>query len=333
LRRFFGLPIAMQQPDVDRFRADLAAAVAAEVPVGFGPGTSTADLDRWCEVLRGVAGGQSCGSSADSIAGIDPSASGGTAVPRRLLAAFRVFATTDSMAEVLDGLTAVPEAERQVYRALRWPFLYLAIVMLVAILGLVFYAGRIQPVHDRLQAELTYPPAVREVPTLQWLDWLPTVVLVSASLFLVVLIGLLAGGFRWLVMAIGGRRFVQSRGNAAALRTTAALAAAGMGPAEAGQTARELVFGEPDRESAAAKASAGSVAVESGIGRHNRGDHPWLALAGYHQVVAEQQLRHLRVATPVVLLSVIGGAVGAGYALTIYGPLIRLLNQLVTAGS
>lgn len=318
----------MQQPDIERFRADLAAAVAAGVPVSFGLDTKSAELDRWCEELKVDSGATGSCSGADRTRTINQSATGGPALPNRFLAAYKVFATTDSMAEVLDGLIAVPEAERQVRRALRWPFIYLAIVLLVAILGLVFYAWRIQPVHELLQAELAFPPAVREARSLQLLDWLPMVVLVFATVLFVASVSLLAGGFRWLVMAIGGRRFVRSQGSAAVMRTMASLAASGMGAAEAGKTARQLVLGE--RVSGPAPTTDSG---ESGTGRESRVGDAWLALAGYHQVAAEQQLRHLKIATPAILLSVIGGAVGVGYALTIYGPLIRLLNQLVTAGT
>ncbi len=300
------------------------AAIEAGVPICFEnrPGSvvntrqTLANLQRWqTEVQSKLGDFQVIGpDQRETLSGLNLS--------ERYLAALETFAATDSMLPVLDGLTVRSFARRQLSRALRWPVFYLGLVLLMALVGIVFFNLRVIPSFQILRRDLVLPAAVQSSDRFDFQTLSPVLIYFLMIVLALFIIAIAFGGFLKFVMACGGHRFVRSRVTATTVRVVPLLLTAGIPLRRAIEMSCDLNAADTQtRQKMEAITDAGA----------NAGF--WNGLSGYWLATSNQQLNYLTMSIPIALITTVGGTVGLLYGLAIYGPFVQLITDLTTAGT
>ncbi len=304
-----------------RFHNDLKAAIIAGVPIEIGGEKPSESYDRLTldklsrlesDLQPLVTGGQFLMQTLDSL----------ETLPRRYRAALVVFDQTGSMIPVLDGLTALRSARDRVTRTLRCTLLYLMLVLLIAFCGLSLFDFRIVPVVEEMRADLLLPAAINAPPRIDPLPWLPTIVAVLGIGIVLISIWLITGGVTKAALWLGGRKYVRWQVSATAIQTLQMLMASGMNFNKAVSVSCDLTVADP--------VAVGEITAAAQDPEKVRQLDP---MSECFASMAGQRLAYLRVATPIALISLLGGGVVAMYAVLIFWPIISMLKDLATAGT
>ena len=241
-------------------------------------------------------------------------------IDERHQAAINIHSQLGSMVPVLDGLSARTIARREFSLIIKRVLWYLALVLLVCLLGLLYFQLRIVPKYELMREEMRLYYHMTEFNFDLFAYHVP-VTIVVAVLLLVVLMQLLTNKNRFLLSCFGGRKYVRLRVSSAAARTLGLLASQQSPLADATQTTATLyAIDQPGRH------EFGSALGDS-VDRVG-----CQMLSEYWSLEAAKTLERARTLAPLVLLLVIGGGVAVVYGFVVYGPVIGLLRDLVEAG-
>lgn len=288
--------------DIQRFHQDLKAAVMAGVPIEIQDSWSF-----WGNQLN-VKQVENLQSTVESE------------TSHRYRAALRTFDQTDTMVPVLEGLCVRKVAYQVVTRTLRWAFIYLLSILALAALGLLFYSFRVVPTIHDLREDIAVNSAVA---TNQFdiLSWIYPMIILLAILLGLTLAWMLVGGIARLSFLVGGHHYVKCKTAERALQNMKLLVSCGMKMDQAVEVSCDLTAADPQVRSQ----------LEAVV---NGKDHEQLEeLAEYFSVTANQRLGYMKVATPVLLISIVGGLVTVAYCSMIYWPVIELLGDLIKTGA
>ena len=241
-------------------------------------------------------------------------------IDSRHQAAIDIHSQLGSMVPVLDGLSSRAIASRQFSKMFRRVLWYLALVLLVALLGLLYFKVYIVPEYQMVRQDmrLYYHMTDFHADTFSYLN--PMIVVV-AVLLLVNVIFLLTNKTGFLLSMFGGRKYVRLKISSAAANTLALLASQNTSLPEATQTTATLY----------ALDATGRQQLCSSIGDSSSSE-TWQNLNQFWTIKAGKTLERARTLVPVVLLSIVGGGVAVAYAILVYGPLVGLIRDLVNAG-
>lgn len=296
----------MEPKPLQSFYADIRAALMARIPVEL----TTRSL------LQSVA--TPTKSQLDSLAVAENL--GSASFDPRLQAAIDIHAQLGTMIPVLDGLSARAIASRNFSLMFRRVLWYLALVLLVALLGLLFFKTYIAPEYELVREDMRLHYEMTDFNGDTFPYIIPAIVVVAVLLFLN-LIFLVTNKTGFLLNFFGGRKYVRLKVSSAAANTLALLASQDTSLPAATQTTATLY----------ALDAAGRRQLCSSIG-----DSPSVDtlqnLNQFWSIRAGKTLERARTLAPVVLFTIIGGGVAAAYAIIVYGPLVGLIRDLVEIG-
>ncbi len=245
-------------PAVQRFHQELKAAACAGVPLElassdswFSKGTVTLRKLDAIEVL--IADRLARGQTLQQLTGKFDE------IPSRYLAALRLYDQTGEMGLVLDGLATSALSRRQLASMFRGTIIYLLIVIMVAVIGLEFFANFIVPSIETMREDMRLFSAV-EAPSRTEGAGLPRIVVtVLGYLAWAMLLFLLFGGSSKIVSLLGGRRYQRLRAAATAMRSIGVLVSHGVAVSEAASISCDLVgAGAADRRQVVSAVQGGS---------------------------------------------------------------------------
>ncbi len=303
-----------------RFHNDLKAALVAGIPLELGSAGSgigkRLTIDRLSQIEKVVAPSISEeDSSVNTIKSLSK-------VPARYAAAFQVFERTDSMPIVLDGLTTRGQARFEATRTLRWTFIYLFFLLVIAFAGLWLYTWRVLPMLALMRADLLLAAAVNAPPQFDPTPWFPLLVYLLGGTCFLFLILILSGGSTTVAMWLGGNQYLRCRLSTFSLRLTQILSDGGMPKEEAVAVACELSGAD-----AKVRRKLQDTIADSSQAQNLESLADYLTLAG------SDRLAHMGTTSPIVLVSVIGGAVALFYCLAVFWPIISILKDMTTLGT
>jgi type II secretory pathway component PulF len=164
---------------VDRFHDELKALVAAGIRVNLGIAGSVDQLRAELERIRAALSVRvSLGQSIDEAIRHDAS------LPGRYRAAALAWVRLDSPSAVLQAVTVTTPVDRTVDRSLRLSLLQMAMILMMACVGLAVYSAWLSPRIDAIYAEIHVTPPT----SVRWLSamhaWLPVWATAAAIGFL-----------------------------------------------------------------------------------------------------------------------------------------------------
>ena len=317
----------MNSADRESFLNDLRAALLAGVPIDAGTDSvgstenllTLSQLDQIEQQLVQSAPVD----SQSSLAGSSESAQVGSksGLPKRLAVAADVFEATRDMPLVLRGLSVGIESTRKAVRSLQWTISYLVIVLLVAWLGMIFFAFHVVPTIQSMRADMvlsSHPELAEATGSLQWINYLA---LGFGILLFVTLVAFCLGGVRWFVMLIGGKAFVRARVEAMSNEISGRLLQSNIESDRSDKLGRELT-GAKSKPSAEAE-SHDRTSSESADTQF----FPSLNLLN-----GDHRLEQIRVSLPFVLIFFVGGCIALVYGAAVFAPIIQLLRDLAISG-
>lgn len=307
----------MNSADREHFLQDLRAAVMAGVPIDIGldSGAATDDL-LTLESLKVI------GEKAQSVnVGDSRNSETDRMFPPRLAVAAEVFQATGDMPLVLSGLSASTQAARLAVRSLRWTIAYLVIVLLVAWLGMLFFAIVLVPEMESMRADFLFsrrPEVASSNTSLPWIGYLAY--LFGAILFCILVV-LCTVGMRKFVMLVGGRYFVRSRVDAVASKISSQLVHAGIDSNRANGLAYRLAGSE--------SMPSDNVTVDSA--NSNQPDGAWRTTSFYLRD-GDRYLNRMRASVPSILVFLVGGCIALIYGTAVFAPIVELIRDLMISG-
>jgi len=307
----------MNSADREHFLSDLRAAVMAGVPIdaGLSSGSSKEGL-LTLKSLDQIAEKASLGGTVNSK---DVDAE--LLFPPRLAVAAEVFLATRDMPLVLSGLSASTQAAREAVRSLRWTVTYLVIVLLVAWLGMLFFAIVLVPEIQAMRSDLVLsrrPEVAASHTSLPWIGYLAY--LFGAILFCT-LLALCVFGTRKFVMLVGGRHFVRCRVAAVANAISSELVGSGIDPAQAIALADRLSGATTKR----------TTDTASTLSDPNETGDAWSATS-FHLRNSDRYLERMRASVPSIMVFLVGGCIALIYSTAVFGPIVELIRDLVFSG-
>jgi type II secretory pathway component PulF len=311
---------ASPQTTLGRFHRELKAAVLARVPlelsvsrIAFGKRATLGRL-KSLELLIDERLGQ--GQTLTQIFSRESSD-----LPIRYREAFRVFDRIGDARLVLDGLANRVHLRRNLARVLRSTLAYLLAIFLLAAVLLSFFSDYVVPTIDLMRADLLLTTAIDAPKRFDATGLLPQIVTLLNLVVYVLFVLLLFGFSSKIVSWLGGRRYQTHGATAMALRTISALMASGMSAEEAAPIGCNLVGG--DR---AVRKQVGAAIEGRTLNANTAGQLD--TVADHYQASATNRLAILKVALPVTMVAVIGGATTMGYSLAVFWPVVSLLKDL-----
>ena len=312
------------------FHNDLLAALNASVPLEMGDSRisrlTQSKLERFRETVVSKLGDSPDLETIEQVEGTSRE------IPARYLAALRTYAWTDLMSPVLDGLTNRVTSTRKVQRLLGQVFLYLFIVMAVALIGLVVFYINVAPLIQYVREDLLLPPDAGHS-RFDFIAWTPAAMIAVAVLLVLALVWIALGGATRTAMWLGGRQYVRCWSSATAIRIMQLLIDSGMGVEDSIQVSYVL----------AGVDSVGTQEIRSAIGQGHAQDAQAMqvgtdkddlrSMANYMLVLAQQRLEKMRFTVPVLLVTLIGGLLSLAYSTAVFSTIVNLLWDLKLAGT
>ena len=295
----------MQTQPLQFFNADIRAARLAKIPVEL----STRGLLQSIETPTRL--------QLQSLTDKQPNAN---AIQSRHQAAIDIHTQLGSMVPVLDGLSARAIASRQFSQMFRRVLWYLALMLLVALLGLFCFKYFVVPKYEALRNDMLMHHNVTDYHGNTFPYVIPMIVVVAVLLCLT-LFFLLTNRTGWLLSLFGGQTYVRLKVSSGAARTLALLASQNAAMEEATHTTATLY----------ALDTVGREQL-SGSGGESSSVETWQNLDKFWSVRASKKIERARTLAPTVVLLTIGGAIALAYAVIIYWPLIGLLRDLIEVG-
>ncbi len=234
----------------------------------------------------------------------------------RLDAAFQVFRQTRSLTASIEGLSFRTRAQARLRKLTRRTTLYLILVVVAAIASLAFFWFRLRPRLDLVHADIIATSRVELPPHNDGLMML--VCLVPLLLVLGALLWQLFGRANWFARFSGGTAYLSLGQQALFWATTQRLVEAGQPISESTETAGKLLGidacptlpGGSSCESLEQIASARSLM----------------------DMLARQKIESVSTTFSTAAVVTIGGACALICALATFYPVVRLLDELSTAG-
>ena len=296
----------MKSKPLQSFYADIYAARMASIPVEL---TSRTLLQSAATPTK---------SQLDSFADADQLNAG--SIDARHQAAIDIHAQLESTIPVLDGLSARALASQQFSQMFRRVLVYLALVLLVALLGLIFFKSFIVPEYELVRQDMRLHYDMTEFNGDTFPYIIPMIVVVAILLFLNIIF-LSTNTTGWLLNLFGGRSYVRLKVASNAAQTMALLASQNTPLPEASETTATLYA----LDATGRQQLCGSVGDSSSV-------ETWQNLNQFWAIKASKILERARTLAPVVLLSIVGGGVAVAYGVVVYGPLIGLIRDLIEVG-
>ena len=273
-----------------------------------------------------------------------------TAIASRHQAALDIHGQLGSMVPVLDGLSTRAIASQKFAAMFRRVLWYVALLLLVALLGLLYFKRYIAPEYELVRQDIQLHYGITEFSGNMFPYIIPLIAVVAILLFLTSLflltnwtgwlinlfggreyvrsillfltsLFLLTNWTGWLINLFGGREYVRLKVLSGAAKTLALLASQGTTLTDATETTATLYA----LDIKGRNQLSGSIGDASSV-------ETWQNLSQFWSIKAAKTLKRARTLAPVVLLLTIGGGVAVAYALLVYGPLIGLIRDLVEAG-
>ena len=301
----------MSPQSLQQFHDDLRAAVNGQVVLDIGaPGSatkplSTHEIDRLQEQLD----------AADVSVESSDAAAERAGLPARYVDAIKVFELLNLMSPVLDGLSRCPEAATESRAALRRTWAYIGLFLVAAFAGLYFYAEIVSPLIAEMRADSNLSAFKNQYPVEHFLPIWPAALPYIGVLLIILLIWGCTGGTAKLTQWLGGHRYTQLQLKHSAISTINLLTQIDVPLKQATQLSTSLnrLDARSKQEVEQLAANGVSYAVSS------------LPLIDY---LAKQQLDKLKKRIPIVMVCVVGGVIGAAYAILIFQPLFDLLVEI-----
>ncbi|MGY8749497.1 MAG: hypothetical protein ACKVHR_15735 [Pirellulales bacterium] len=318
----------MKPADVQKFHNDLRAAVIAQAPVEIADVPSTGykrltldRIDQLEDEFQKALPSQSNDQDETDSNSWFSAVSSAQGFPKRYLAAMKVFVDTGSMPLVLDGLVVHRLAHSQVAQVLRRAFLYLGLLLAVAVCGLYVLGIRLLPQMDDLRADISN--ALGETAPERIDEMSGSVIFASIVAFglLAMILWACFGGIGRLAVWLGGRHYVRCQISSTAMETIRWLTHAGVAEEEAVNLSCDLTGAD-------SKARSELLRVVS----ESTSDRQMLTRVTYFQLAASTRLEYLRATLPATLTCSIGGVVVLIYCLSVFLPILSQLRALSQVG-
>lgn len=300
----------MSSADRQDFLNDLRAAVIAGVPIDVGVTGSLGSSENLLTIK-----------SLDEIDEQGGVPERNRVLPARLAAALDVFLATDDMPLVLRSLSAANQASRKAIVCLRWTIAYLAIVLLVAWLGMIFFTIVLVPEIQSMRADMLFSRRPEVADSHTFLPWIGYLTWIFGALLFLALIAFCVGGIRRFVMLAGGRYFVQSRVEAMAIEVSSRLVGSGFEPDRAVALASQVVGRETKTVGATPTVSSSRFDSTGGP-----------KATSFHLRKGDRHLDRIKATIPTLLVFAVGGCIALIYCAAVFAPVLDLLRDLMISG-
>ena len=296
----------MEPPSLQSFYADIEAARVANVPVELDSRSLLQSATSLSESsIRKLAA-----ATKQNIANVDD----------RHQAAIGIHKQLGSMVPVLDGLSARAIANREFGMIVKRVLWYLSLVLLVALLGLVYFNRSIVPEYNSVRQDLELYHGMTDF-NLDAFPYLIPLMVIVGLLLVINIVLLLTGKTGFLMGWFGGRKYVRLKVAAAAARTLGLLVSQNVSLADATQSTATLYALDKVGQQQFCRSFAEATDAET-----------YQILSQYWSLKAAKIFERARTVAPMVVLTVVGGGVAAAYGTVVYGPLIGLIQDLVQSG-
>ena len=296
----------MEPPSLQSFYDDIEAARVANVPVELDSRSLLQSATSLSESsIRKLAA-----ATKQNIANVDD----------RHQAAIGIHKQLGSMVPVLDGLSARAIANREFGMIVKRVLWYLSLVLLVALLGLVYFNRSIVPEYNSVRQDLELYHGMTDF-NLDAFPYLIPLMVIVGLLLVITIVLLLTGKTGFLMGWFGGRKYVRLKVAAAAARTLGLLVSQNVSLADATQSTATLYALDRVGQQQFCRSFAEATDAET-----------YQILSQYWSLKAAKIFERARTVAPMVVLTVVGGGVAAAYGTVVYGPLIGLIQDLVQSG-
>jgi type II secretory pathway component PulF len=296
--------------DLTRFTQDLTAVALANAPLQLDSAPKIASRRRLLKQLK---------TYQRQLSALEPAAANSLPpIPRRLASAWEVFSVSGKMELVLEGLTARGIAQQRLRKLIRWPSLYVFLLLCMSGIGMFFYGYFVLPLMGSFRADAR---SRFEVQGWDFQTWFPILFYSIASISAIFMALLLTGGLYRLLLRLGGRRYLDLTSSVVAQRSIPVLLAKGVDKEKAvdlccalsdvDATAREIYFPQQISEDPAV----------------------WLQTAEYWMLAAEQHYMRLKFTFPILVVACVGGTLAMLYGVGLYGPVVAMLKDLSLVGA
>ena len=296
----------MEPPSLQSFYADIEAARVANVPVELDSRSLLQSATSLSESsIRKLAA-----ATKQNIANVDD----------RHQAAIGIHKQLGSMVPVLDGLSARAIANHEFGMIVKRVLWYLSLVLLVALLGLVYFNRSIVPEYNSVRQDMELYHGMTDF-NLDAFPYLIPLMVIVGLLLVITIVLLLTGKTGFLMGWFGGRKYVRLKVAAAAARTLGLLVSQNVSLADATQSTATLYALDKVGQQQFCRSFAEATDAET-----------YQILSQYWSLKAAKIFERVRTVAPMVVLTVVGGGVAAAYGTVVYGPLIGLIQDLVQSG-
>ena len=296
----------MEPPSLQSFYADIEAARVANVPVELDSRSLLQSATSLSESsIRKLAA-----ATKQNIANVDD----------RHQAAIGIHKQLGSMVPVLDGLSARAIANHEFGMIVKRVLWYLSLVLLVALLGLVYFNRSIVPEYNSVRQDMELYHGMTDF-NLDAFPYLIPLMVIVGLLLVINIVLLLTGKTGFLMGWFGGRKYVRLKVAAAAARTLGLLVSQNVSLADATQSTATLYALDKVGQQQFCRSFAEATDAET-----------YQILSQYWSLKAAKIFERARTVAPMVVLTVVGGGVAAAYGTVVYGPLIGLIQDLVQSG-
>ncbi len=294
----------MEPSSLQYFYADIEAARVAKLPIEL---TSRS-------LLQSVAT-----TNVSQIRDLAANSRIDSSIGDRHRAAITIHNHLGSMVPVLDGLSARAIASREFSWIIRRVLWYLALVLVVALLGLLIFQTYVAPEYKSLRQDMQMFYHMTDFNLDAFPYHFPFTIAV-AVLLLINLGLLLTNKTNFLMIWFGGKKYVRSKVSSAAAKTLGLLVSQNVPLSEAiPNTATLYALDDVSRREFSSSFGEATVAETYQI------------LSQYWSLTAAKTMERARTLAPVTMLALVCG-VAVVYALVVFGPLIGLISDLVEAG-
>ena len=197
---------------------------------------------------------------------------------------------------------------------------YLSLVLLVALLGLVYFNRSIVPEYNSVRQDMELYDGMTDF-NLDAFPYLIPLMVIVGLLLVITIVLLLTGKTGFLMGWFGGRKYVRLKVAAAAARTLGLLVSQNVSLADATQSTATLYALDKVGQQQFCRSFAEATDAET-----------YQILSQYWSLKAAKIFERARTVAPMVVLTVVGGGVAAAYGTVVYGPLIGLIQDLVQSG-
>ena len=296
----------MEPPSLQSFYDDIEAARVANVPVELDSRSLLQSATSLSESsIRKLAA-----ATKQNIANVDD----------RHQAAIGIHKQLGSMVPVLDGLSARAIANHEFGMIVKRVLWYLSLVLLVALLGLVYFNRSIVPEYNSVRQDIELYHGMTDF-NLDAFPYLIPLMVIVGLLLVINIVLLLTGKTGFLMGWFGGRKYVRLKVAAAAARTLGLLVSQNVSLADATQSTATLYALDKVGQQQFCRSFAEATDAET-----------YQILSQYWSLKAAKIFERARTVAPMVVLTVVGGGVAAAYGTVVYGPLIGLIQDLVQSG-